>query len=168
MNVERMILCLLCGAVIGLLAGSVYWKYAEKNRRKRLPICEVRKAPKIIYVPEQGTGEASSTKVVKAAQQEKREPDPAPSYQISLKVCSREFLFGVRHSNPNQQQSPVLPHSDEEQAQKESELQNAGLGNARRFRLWITVSAFCCGGIGLLHTVRLNRSQRTPVKRKDS
>ena len=49
MNVEGMILCLLCGLLAGLLMG---WGWTEKRRRKRLPACEVRKAPKVLYVPE--------------------------------------------------------------------------------------------------------------------
>jgi len=74
MNMEGMILCLLCGIMAGLLIGWGIWKYTEKRRRKRLPACEVRKAPKVLYVPEKDVrGDGPATDGT-AAPPEQKEP----------------------------------------------------------------------------------------------
>lgn len=166
MDMDRIVLCLLCGIAVGLLAGRIFCKCAERRKRKRLPICEVRKAPDVLYVHEKKAREADSKGDLPPLPQEQRAPVPKQSHQDSQEVCSTECFFGVRRSNPDQQRSPVSQQTASERVRKEQELQNADSEQRdwmRKVRPWIALSVLCCGGIGLLHTVQRNRRKKTPV-----
>ncbi len=90
---ERIILCILCGIGIGLLAGRFYWKYAETRRRKRLPICEVRKAPDVLYVHEKKPiGEAST-----GVPQEQKEHASEMTNQGEMKMKKKTPAGEGRH-----------------------------------------------------------------------
>lgn len=166
---ERIVLCLICGIEIGALVGWFLRRYAEKQRRRHLPICEVRKAPDVLYVHEKKTTEAASTEDSSPSLQGQRGTVPRQRNHISPQICTTECFFEVQRSNPGQQRSPVLPQSGAAQERKKPEQKNADsektdwMGTVRP---WITVSVFCCGGIALLHTVQLNRRKRTREGRR--
>ncbi len=164
MTMERTILCLLCGIMAGLLIGWGIWKYTEKRRRKRLPACEVRKAPKVLYVPEKDVrGDGPATDGT-AAPPEQKEPVPSRSQETFEEAYSTECFFGVRRSNPNQRRSPALQHTPSAQGQRKQEQQSVAWesGLVWKCRLWLAVSIFCCGGIVLLQTGLHGRNRKTP------
>lgn len=156
------VIAIVAAALIGAAISGIAAYAVVKRRKKRLPICEVRKAPGVLYVPEKKVIGESGKGKTEGLPEEQTTSVPEPRRGTPFEGRTRICFFGVHDSNRDRRQSPQLQRSDAGKARNAGGRKTAGWRTGQpvwRNRM-LTVSAFCCAGIGLLHIYRQRNNRK--------
>ena len=156
------VIAIVAAALIGAVISGVATYAVVKRRKKRLPICEVRKAPSVLYVPEKKTIDEAGKGKTEGLLEKQTASVPEPRRETPLEGRTRVCFFGVLDSNRDLQQSPQLQRSDAGK-ERNAEGQKSAAERCVNETAWsrtLMLSAFCCAGIGLLHIYRQRNNRK--------